>query len=209
MSQSAADLLAVAHSTIAVDGVPLHFVQAGPADGRLLFLLHGFPEFWFGWREFIEPLAQAGFRVVAPDQRGYNLSGKPEGVDAYRLDRLADDIFDLADALGGQTFQVIGHDWGASVGWWMATRRPSRLRRMVALSAPHPAVWRRAMTEDRQQRKKSRYVQMLRLPWLPELLIKAGGYSGLGKLLKQPRALRLLGRISWSSIKPHGDSRER
>jgi pimeloyl-ACP methyl ester carboxylesterase len=171
----------IEHSTIAVAGVPLHFVQAGPADGPLLFLLHGFPEFWFAWREHIAPLAQAGFRVVAPDQRGYNFSGKPRGVDAYRLDRLADDIFDLADALGGEAFQVVGHDWGASVAWWMATRRPARLRRMVALSAPHPAVWRRAMAEDRAQRQKSRYVQMLRLPWLPEALIKAGGYSGLAK----------------------------
>jgi epoxide hydrolase 4 len=180
MSQFA-DRPRVEHSTIAVAGVPLHFVQAGPPTGPLLFLLHGFPEFWFAWREYIEPLAQAGFHVVAPDQRGYNLSGQPNGVDAYRLDRLADDIFDLADALGGETFQVAGHDWGAAVAWWMATRRPSRLRRMVALSAPHPAVWRRAMTEDREQRKRSRYVQMLRLPWLPELLIKSGGYSGLVK----------------------------
>ncbi len=118
-------------------------------------------------------------------------------------------LSDLADALGGEIFQVVGHDWGAAVAWWMATRRPSRLRRMVALSAPHPAVWRHAMTRDREQRKKSRYVQMLRLPWLPELLIKAGGYSGLAKAFDTAKRPQAFGPDAWLNINPHGDSRER
>jgi pimeloyl-ACP methyl ester carboxylesterase len=177
----------IEHATVAVGGVALHVVQAGPADGPLLFLLHGFPEFWYAWRSYIGPFADVGFRVVVPDQRGYNLSGRPVGVDAYRLDRLAQDIFDLADAFGRETFQVVGHDWGASVAWWMATRRPARLLRMAALNAPHPAVWRSAIAEDPEQRKKSRYVQMLRLPWLPELMIRAGGYSGLAKAFETAR----------------------
>src|SRR5258708_6359701 len=173
----------VEHSSAVVNGVSLHMAQAGPADGPLVVLLHGFPEFWFEWRDYFEPLAQAGFRVVAPDQRGYNLSSKPQGAAAYRLDLLADDIFALADALGRKTFRVVGHDWGSAVAWWMATRRPERLDRLVTIDAPHPAVWLSAMGEDAEQRRKSWYVQALRIPWLPEFLIRLGGYSGLAKAL--------------------------
>ena len=158
-----------------VGGLRLHVAEAGPEDGPLVILLHGFPEFWFGWRAQIAPLARAGFRVVAPDQRGYNLSDKPKGAGAYRLDALAADIFALADAYGRTTFSLVGHDWGAAVAWWMATLKPERLDHLAILNAPHPAVWRRAMTEDPEQRRKSRYVQMIRLPWLVEAVVRAGG----------------------------------
>lgn len=171
------------HTSVIVNGVSLHVVQAGPLDGPLVILLHGFPEFWLEWRDYFAPLAQAGFRVVAPDQRGYNLSSKPQGVAAYRLDLLADDIFALADKLGRKTFRVVGHDWGSAVAWWMATRNPSRLERLVTMDAPHPAVWMSAVRQDSEQRRKSWYVQALRIPWLPEFLIRLGGYSGLTKAL--------------------------
>ena len=91
-----------------------------------------------GGRELIGPLAAAGFRVIAPDQRGYNLSGKPRGVDAYRLDTLAADVTALADACSLGRFSLVGHDWGASVAWWTATKHPERLERLVILNAPHP-----------------------------------------------------------------------
>lgn len=172
-------MVEIADRAVQANGVSLHIAEAGPADGPLVILLHGFPEFWFEWRELIGPLAAAGFRVVAPDQRGFNLSGKPKGADAYRLDLLAADIFALADALGAERFQLVGHDWGASVAWWMATLRPERIARLAIMNAAHPALWRRGMSEDPAQKKKSGYVQFLRLPVLPELLIKAGGYSGL------------------------------
>ncbi|HET6971350.1 MAG TPA: alpha/beta hydrolase [Phenylobacterium sp.] len=175
----------IAERRVAVNGIELNIAEAGPADGPLVVLLHGFPEFWFGWREHIGPLAEAGFRVVAPDQRGYNLSSKPKGVAAYRLDLLAADIFALAAALGRERFSVVGHDWGASVAWWMATGgAAARLEKMAILNAPHPAVWRASMTTDPAQRKKSRYVQMLRTPWLPELMVRAGGYKGLADAFK-------------------------
>lgn len=167
--------------TIQAGGIDLHLAEAGPEDGPLVILLHGFPEFWFEWRELIGPLAKAGFRVVAPDQRGYNLSAKPKGVDAYRLDLLADDIFALALALGRERFCVIGHDWGASVAWWMATRRPAPIEKLAILNAPHPAVWLQSMRADPEQRKKSRYVQALRTPLIPELLVRAAGYKGLAE----------------------------
>ncbi|MGO8921286.1 MAG: alpha/beta fold hydrolase [Stellaceae bacterium] len=166
-------------SRAAADGTTLHLAEAGPADGPLVFLLHGFPEFWYGWRHQLGPLAAAGFRILAPDQRGYNLSDKPRDVGAYDLDRATADVLALADRLGRRRFSVVGHDWGAAVGWWLATRFPDRLERLAALNAPHPAVWREAMRSDPAQRRKSRYVQFFRLPYLPELLLRRRDFAAL------------------------------
>ena len=159
--------------------VTLHVAEAGPPAGEPVILLHGFPEFWFGWRHQITALADAGFRVIAPDQRGYNLSDKPRGVAAYDLDRLASDILGLADALQLTTFSLVGHDWGAAVAWWIAQKDPSRLRRLVIMDAPHPAIWRRAMDDNPEQRRLSRYVRLLGIPRLPELILRGTGYRGL------------------------------
>src|SRR5205823_7879025 len=105
---------------VAANGIELHAVAAGPAEGTLVILLHGFPEFWYGWRQQIAPLAASGLRIIAPDQRGYNLSDKPAGIAAYRLDTLADDVLGVADALGHRRFAVVGHDWGGVVVWHLA-----------------------------------------------------------------------------------------
>jgi len=156
---------------VATNGIRLHVAAAGPADGSLIFLLHGFPEFWYGWRNHIGPLAERGFHVVAPDQRGYNLSDKPKGVSNYDLDQLAADVVGLADHFGQKSFDVVGHDWGGTVGWWLAARCPGRLRRLAVLNAAHPAVWVEAMRNNPAQRQKSRYVQLFRIPHLPEFLI--------------------------------------
>src|SRR5512132_2158697 len=96
----------------------LHYVEAG--EGPLIVLLHGFPEFWYGWRLQIAPLAAAGFRVVAPDTRGYNLSSRPAGVAAYSADLLADDIHGLIRELGAKSAHLVGHDWGGTIAWTMA-----------------------------------------------------------------------------------------
>src|SRR4026208_843469 len=100
----------------------LHYVEAG--DGPLIVLLHGFPEFWFGWRLQIAPLAAAGFRVVAPDTRGYNLSSKPEDFEAYAVDLLAADLPALIGGLGAWAAPVVAHDWGGSIAWTVATNHP-------------------------------------------------------------------------------------
>ncbi len=105
------------HATIRTNGINLHVVQAGPQDGPLVILLHGFPEFWYGWKHQIGALSAAGFRVWVPDQRGYNLSDKPTGVAAYGLDPLAQDVVGLIDAAGVEkAHAVIGHDWPAPAG---------------------------------------------------------------------------------------------
>jgi len=167
------------------NGINLGVAEAGPDDGPLVVLLHGFPELWFDWRHQIPALAAAGFRVVAHDQRGYNRSSKPAGVAAYDLDRLAEDVVALGDALGRRTFAIVGHDWGASVGWWTAARHPERVERLAALAAPHPAVWKHAMQHDPVQRRLSWYVRAFRVPWLPELLMRARNFKALADAVRQ------------------------
>jgi pimeloyl-ACP methyl ester carboxylesterase len=142
-------------------------------------LLHGFPEYWGAWLEYIKVLAAAGYHVIAHDQRGYNLSGKPAKVSDYDLDMLAADVIGLAEHFGHHRFTVIGHDWGGSVGWWIATRHAERLEQLVVLNAPHPLIWREAMQNHPEQRRRSRYVQFFRLPWLPELLLRRGRFQAL------------------------------
>jgi pimeloyl-ACP methyl ester carboxylesterase len=171
----------VRFSRVPTNGIQLHIAEAGSSDGPLLFLLHGFPEFWYGWRNQIAPLADGGFHVVAPDQRGYNLSDKPKGVAPYDLDHLADDIAGLADHFGQKTFTVVGHDWGAAAGWWLAGRYAGRVRRLAALNAPHPAIWVDAMRRDPVQKRKSIYVRFFQMPYLPELLIGMNRSSALAK----------------------------
>ena len=166
------------------NGISLHCAEGGPPDGPLVLLLHGFPEFWYGWRHQIGPLAHAGFRVVAPDQRGYDLSDKPKGIAAYDLDVLAADVVGLADALGREKFAIVGHDWGASVGWWTARNYPARVARLAVLNAPHPAVWKHAMAHDPAQKKLSRYVVSIAMPILPEILVRARNFRSLVQALR-------------------------
>ncbi len=166
------------------NGITLHAAEAGPQDGPLVILLHGFPEFWYCWHRQIGPLADAGFRVLAPDMRGYNLSDKPAGIAAYDLDELAKDVVGLADALGREKFFLVGHDWGAIVGWWTAQHYPDRVARFVSLSAGHPALWREGMETDPAQRKKSRYVRMMQIPWLPELGVRMQNYRPLAQAIQ-------------------------
>ena len=121
-------------------GVSLSCIEAGPEDGPLVILLHGFPEDALNWRRQIEALAQAGFHVLAPDQRGYGESDKPIGEAAYELDRLAADVLALGAAKGQASFDLMGHDWGGAVAWWVAARHPDQVRRLVILNAPNPSV---------------------------------------------------------------------
>jgi pimeloyl-ACP methyl ester carboxylesterase len=150
-----------------LDGVRLHYVEAG--EGPLVLLLHGFPEFWYGWRKQIEPLAAAGFRVVAPDLRGYNLSSKPVGRAAYRLDVLAADVAALIEERGETSACVAGHDWGGVVAWATAMYHPAAVAKLAILNAPHPRQFRAAVFRPRQA-ARSWYMGAFQLPWLPEVL---------------------------------------
>lgn len=161
------------------NGVRLHAVAAGPTDGPLVLLLHGFPEFWYAWRDLIRPLADAGFRVVAPDQRGYNRSDKPDAVGAYHLDALAGDAVRLIRAVDRESAAVVGHDWGALVGWWTALHYPSRVDCLCAMNVPHPTALRRALGGSWEQRLRSGYALLFQIPRLAEAALRIGNYRPL------------------------------
>jgi epoxide hydrolase 4 len=165
------------------NGIELHGLAAGPPDGPLVVLLHGFPEFCYGWRHQIGPLAEAGLRVLAPDLRGCNLSSKPAGLAAYTLDALADDVLGLADALGRRRFAIVGHDWGGVLAWHLAGRDPERVERAAVLNAPHPGVMRGYARGRPSQLAKSWYVAFFQLPALPEAMLRAAGFAWLRNAL--------------------------
>lgn len=159
---------AVEHRFADLGDVRLHYVEAGAAagEGPLVVLLHGFPEFWWSWRFQIPALANAGFRVVAPDMRGYNLSSKPRGVRNYRVEALAGDVERLISHLGRERAAVVGHDWGGAVAWATAMLHPNRVWRLAILNVPHPYRFLSGLRRPRQLRK-SWYVFALQVPGPP------------------------------------------
>jgi len=165
--------------------VRLHYVEAG--EGPLLVLLHGFPDFWYGWRFQIPALAGAGFRVVVPDMRGYNLSSRPEGVSAYAPAKLAGDVRDLIAERGGSPAFVAGHDWGAAVAWLTAIRHPEAVRRLAVLNVPHPRRMVEALRRPGRQLLRSWYMFFFQLPWLPERFVAAGDWRGLRQPFEDAR----------------------
>jgi len=168
------DDLAVTHHDADVGDVRLHYVSAG--DGPLVVLLHGFPEFWYSWRHQIRALARAGYRAVAPDLRGYNLSDKPRGVHSYRIPALVEDVAGLIRACGASRVTVVGHDWGGVVAWAFAMQHPELLDRLVVLNSPHPKSMARAI-RTRKQLLKSWYVFFFQLPWVPEVALRSRGFA--------------------------------
>ncbi len=171
----------LAHCYAQVGDVRLHYVEAG--RGPLVVLLHGFPEFWYAWRHQIAPLVRAGFRVVALDMRGYNLSDKPPGVAAYRVPLLVDDLAGLIRACGVARASVVGHDWGAGVAWAFAMQRPELLERIAVLNGPHPERLLRALTSMRQL-AKSWYMLFFQLPRLPEMIARRDNFALLTRALR-------------------------
>lgn len=171
------------HQRVSTNGGQLHVVESGPEQGPPVILLHGFPEFWYGWRHQISPLADAGLRVLVPDQRGYNTSEKPKPVSAYALDTLADDVAGLIASTGRPRAALIGHDWGGVVAWWVAAKHPERVERLAVLNAPHPFVFRRTLRASPRQLLKSWYTFYFQLPWLPEALFRRRNWRALTKSL--------------------------
>ena len=169
-------------------GVTLHAVASGPQQGPVVVLLHGFPEFWYGWHRQIEPLAAAGFRVIVPDQRGYNLSSKPSGVASYAIPELVSDVIAIADQLGQQKIFLAGHDWGAAVAWSAALLHPERISKLAIINVPHPSVMRRFLYRRVDQMRRSWYIFFFQIPWLPERIFSAFDfYMGRRTLLRSSR----------------------
>jgi pimeloyl-ACP methyl ester carboxylesterase len=147
---------------LAVGEMSFHVRIGGPAEGPVVMLLHGFPQHGGQWDEVVPFLHAAGLRTVAPDQRGYSPGARPLTADAYAIPELAADVFGIADAVGAGAFHLVGHDWGAVVGWAAAGADPSRVLSLTAISVPHPIALSRALGSDADQQVKSSYIQLFR-----------------------------------------------
>jgi pimeloyl-ACP methyl ester carboxylesterase len=172
----------VRHENVDSVGVKLHCAVAGKAGDPLMLFLHGFPEFWGAWRNPMAYFAARGWLCVAPDLRGYNLSDKPEGVDAYKAKYLIADVLALGAHFGkgspGGKFVLVAHDWGGAVAWGVAIGHPDRLERLVMINSPHPYLFWRELTNNPAQQKASEYMNMFRLP-KAERVLSENGYARL------------------------------
>ncbi len=164
-------------SRIATNGIELHVVQAGPADGPPVVLLHGFPEFWMAWAGQIEPLARAGFRVIVPDQRGHNASDKPAALAAYRMEELERDVLGLLDALGHERAYLAGHDLGSWVSWHLLIFHPERFERAVIFNSGHPQGPSDGAPEEGEEEKIGWHRTLARIPYLPEIVSRTGNWA--------------------------------
>jgi len=176
-------LAGCASEFVTANGVRLHVVTAGDPKGKPVVLLHGFPEFWYGWRHQVPALAEAGFRLLVPDQRGYNLSERPKAACAYRLEELVGDVLGLLDYYGCERVCLAGHDWGAAVAWSLAMNFPSRLERLAILNVPHPAVMAEFVRKSPRQMLKSWYIAFFQIPGLADRLLRLGNYAAASRLL--------------------------
>ncbi|HWC78718.1 MAG TPA: alpha/beta hydrolase [Pseudonocardiaceae bacterium] len=154
-------------------------LASGPEDGAGVLLLHGFPEAAVQWEAQMGALAAAGFRAVAPDQRGYSPDVRPADVLDYLMDDLIGDVLAIADQLGWHRFHLVGHDWGAAVAWTFASLHADRLRSLTAVSVPHPIPYAQAVREDEDQAQRSAYIQMFRQPGTAEKRLLAGNAKAL------------------------------
>ena len=151
------------HETVHANGLNFHCVVAG--EGKLVLFLHGFPEFWYEWRNLLPIFAASGFRAVAPDLRGYNLSDKPDDVAAYKMSHLVADVAGLIDhySSDGRAL-VVGHDWGGVIAWGLSISRPEKVEKLVIINAPHPGTMRRELAISADQQHASRYIHYFRRP---------------------------------------------
>jgi epoxide hydrolase 4 len=174
---------ALSHEYADVNGVRLHYARAG--KGPLVVFLHGFPEFWYEWKDQLAEFA-TDHTVVAPDMRGYNLSSKPEALSDYAIPKLVEDVRALASELlkstGGPTFTLVAHDWGGAIAWVFAAQHPEMLDRLVIVNAPHPTVFSRLLRQDAAQQKASGYMLMFRSPGA-EAALSANSYSVLTSMV--------------------------
>jgi pimeloyl-ACP methyl ester carboxylesterase len=158
-------------------------VEAGPPDGPPVLLLHGFPEFWHGWRHQIPTLARAGYHVLVPDQRGYNRSDAPADVAAYDLTHLVADALAILEAHDAEQAHVVGHDWGAVVAWALAAWHPERVRQLGILNVPHPAVFQETLRSSLDQLRRSWYILFFQIPQFPEWLLSRNHHNALIRML--------------------------
>lgn len=167
--------LTVERTEVHAGALTFDALVAGPGDGEVVLLLHGFPQSAAMWRPQLEALAGAGYRAIAFDQRGYSPGARPEGPENYRIDELVGDALAVA---GPQPFHVVGHDWGAVVAWHLAAKHPERIRTLTALSVPHPLAFATALASPASdQRAQSSYIGLFQMAGVAEDLLLGGGLA--------------------------------
>ncbi|GAQ90056.1 hypothetical protein KFL_005940010 [Klebsormidium nitens] len=202
----------VKHRFVSNGGQRLHYVEAGDPGGQLAVLLHGWPSFWYCWVYQLKPLVEAGYHVVIPDMRGYNLSDKPSNLADSGRYNLSDQPRNLADfgrepclsdiklliekSSGGRPANLIAHDWGGAIAWHFVRSYPHLVSRLVTLNIPETSTFNDALEHNKEQRKKSWYIAFFQIPFLPEWLLSRNNYKGLQIALKgsKPRTEELLRR---------------
>jgi pimeloyl-ACP methyl ester carboxylesterase len=172
---------AIKHDYAQLDGVRLHYAECGRGNEELVLLLHGFPEFWYSWRNQLSALGKC-YHAVAPDMRGYNLSDKPQRVEDYRIDLLVEDVIGLIHHLGASKAAVVGHDWGGGVAWAVAHKYPRHVSKLVVFQVPPAAAWRANITF--RQLRRSWYMFFFQLPRVPEWSIRRNNFAGLERVFK-------------------------
>ena len=152
-------------------------------NGDAIILLHGFPETSRMWMNLIEVLSKNGYKVIAPDQRGYSKGARPSKIEDYRVSKLTKDVFDIADTFDIDKFHLVGHDWGSAVGWSVAASNKDRIISYSALSVPHVDAFSEAIVNDEIQTKKSYYIDLFKIKYLPEFYFKIFNFWNLKKVL--------------------------
>ncbi|HEX3396826.1 MAG TPA: alpha/beta hydrolase [Steroidobacteraceae bacterium] len=172
----------IRHQTIRANGLDFHIATAGSGE-RLALCLHGFPESSFSWRHQMPLLAQLGYRVWAPDLRGYGASSRPKGVKAYALENLEEDVASLIEASGAKDVLLVGHDWGAVIAWHYAMFGRLPISKLIIMNVPHPALMEKGL-RTRRQLAKSWYIFFFQLPWIPEWGLARNGYEAIGRVFR-------------------------
>ncbi|RNI21898.1 alpha/beta fold hydrolase [Rufibacter latericius] len=174
----------IKHKYYQTNGIQLHVAEAGPQEGKTILFLHGFPEFWYGWKNQLKFFSEKGWHALAPDQRGYNLSSKPEGVQSYTIDELTKDIVELIPQLTTEKMVLVGHDWGGGVAWNLALHHPQLFEKLVILNMPHPQVAHEHLTKNPKQMLRSWYAGFFQIPWIPEAVNSSFDFKVLESTLK-------------------------
>ncbi len=163
-------------------------IVAGNEYDELVILLHGFPETSFMWNKLMPEIASLGFYCIAPNMRGYSKNACPKGKNHYTIKKIGQDILNIANTLGKNKFHLIGHDWGAAIGWYIAHNNQDRILSWSAMSMPHNSAFGKAIKLDKDQKKRSRYIMWFLIPMLPEIMIRKNDFKVLRRLWKRSSA---------------------
>lgn len=173
------------HRYVETNGIKLHIIEDGPEDGACILFLHGFPEFWYSWSKHLSYFSAKGYRVMAPDQRGYNLSDKPKKVKDYKLEELVSDCVGLIKASKKETVTLVGHDWGGIVAWHVARQYPELIHKLVIINAPHEGAMLQHIREKPSQLLRSSYIFFFQFRGTLELSLRLLNWKPFTQTMKK------------------------